>query len=289
MKEFTLDFIRCLNCGSKLNLDIIKSQNEIEEGFLECSKCQSVYPIIEKIPIIWNEPENYFSQRRKLGGKLAKNVSKTMKLFLKRSLIQNHKNIEDRSNLEERWAIIYKNSTKSKFYSLIKKELEKLPKSETTVEYGCSIGLMSSFLAENSQKSFGIDMSFNAIKLAKQNLSENLDYIVADSLSPLFGTKKFDLVLTFNILELVEPSMFLKKISTQIDKGFLIISDPYDFDRGRRSVKTQLDENSLRQNLKRLGFKILQDTKKPSYLPWSLNLSPRSKLTYKTDLIIAKK
>ena len=33
----------------------------------------------------------------------------------------------------------------------------------------------------------------------------NLDYIVADSLSPVFGKLQFDLILALNVLELIEP------------------------------------------------------------------------------------
>ena len=115
MKEFTLDLICCIKCGSKLNLDIIKNQTEIEEGFLDCPSCHSSYPIIEKIPILWNA-ENYFSQRRKLGGKLTKNVSNKMKNFLKKSLKPNLRTIEDRTEIEERWTTIYQNSIRTKFF-----------------------------------------------------------------------------------------------------------------------------------------------------------------------------
>ena len=288
MKEFTLDLICCIKCGSKLNLDIIKNQMEIEEGFLDCPNCHLSYPIIEKIPILWTA-ENYFSQRRKLGGTLTKNVSNKMRNFLKTSLKHNLRNLEDRTDIEERWTKIYRNSTRSKFYSTIKNHLEKLPKSKISVEYGCSIGLMSSFLANRSEFSLGVDRSFSALRYAKNNSPNNLDFVVADSLSSIFSTKKFELVLALNILELVEPEKFLKQISKQIRTGYLVISDPYDFDRGKNSVKTPVDENSVRQNLRNLGFKIIKNTDNPSHIPWNLKLNSRATLNYKTDFIIAKK
>ncbi|MDH3619123.1 MAG: methyltransferase type 11, partial [Nitrosopumilus sp.] len=68
MKEFSLDYLRCVNCGSKLEVDIFKKLQEIEEGILECKKCKSQYPIIEKIPILWDDFTNYISNRRMLGG-----------------------------------------------------------------------------------------------------------------------------------------------------------------------------------------------------------------------------
>jgi len=289
LKEFSLDYLRCVNCGSKLEVDIFKKLQEIEEGILECKKCKSQYPIIEKIPILWDDFTNYISNRRMLGGKLVHSVSNPMKKFLKASLAKNIKNIEDRTNLEERWTVIYQNSSRSRFYSLIKNELRKLPPSKIAVEYGCSIGIMSSFLSNSSQTIFGVDRSFSAIKTASKKSRANLDYFVADSLSPIFGKTKFDLIVALNLLELVEPLDFLKQISSQIKSGYLVISDPYDNDRGKKSVKKPLDENTLRQNLKNMEFTINSRTCNPSKILWSLKLNPRAILNYKVDLIVAKK
>jgi uncharacterized protein YbaR (Trm112 family) len=289
LKEFSLDYLRCIKCGSKLELDVFKKQKEIEEGILECKKCKSLYPVIDKIPILWDDFTNYISNRRMLGGKLVQSASNPMKKFLKNSLTKNIKNREDRTNLEGRWTGIYQNSSRSKFYSVIKNELRKLPNSKLVLEYGCSIGIMSSFLANSSQTVFGVDRSFSAIKIATRESKENLDYFVADSLSPIFGKTKFDLVLALNLLELIEPVDFLKQISAQIQRGYLIISDPYDNDRGKNSVKKPLNEITLRQNLKNLKFRISSETNNPSKISWNLKLNPRTTLNYKVDLVTAKK
>ena len=289
MKEFSLDYLRCIKCGSKLELDIFKKQREIEEGLLECKKCTSLYPIIEKIPILWDDFPNYISNRRMLGGKLANSVSIKMNNFLKDSLNKNIKVIEDRTKLEERWADIYQKSRRSRFYSTIKSELRNLQPSKMVLEYGCSIGIMSSFLADSHQIVFGVDRSFSAIKIAMNESKENLDYFVADSLSPLFGKTKFNLILALNILELIEPLDFLKQISLQIQKGYFLITDPYDNDRGKNSVKHPLDEDTLRQNLRNLKFKITSSTFNPSNISWNLKLNPRATLNYKVDLVIAEK
>ncbi len=289
MKEFSLDYLRCINCGSELELEVFKKYVEIEEGILECKKCKSLYPIIEKIPILWDDFANYLSNRRMLGGTLVNSVSSKMRKFLKNSLSKNIKNIEDRTKLEERWTIIYQNSMRSRFYSRVKNELGKLPNSKLVLEYGCSIGIISSFLANSSQTVFGVDRSFNAIRIAKKESKENLDYFVADLHSPIFGKTKFDLIVALNLLELVEPADFLKQIFGQIHKGFLIITDPYDNDRGKNSVKRPVDEATLRQNLKNLKFKITPSTNRPSNISWNLKLNPRATINYKVDLVVAKK
>ena len=113
--------------------------------------------------------------------------------------------------------------------------------------------------------------------------------LFADLVSDVFGKTKFDLILALNVLELVEPKDLLQHIYKQILKGSFVLSDPYDFDRGKNSVKKPLDELTLRTSLEELGFTISVKTKKPSYLTWNLKLNPRSTLNYKVDLIIAKK
>lgn len=290
MKEFSLEYLRCVNCCSKLDLNVFSYQNEIEEGMLECKNCNSKFPIIDKIPILWGDFSVYLANRRSLGGQLFHSVSDKMKEFVKKSLITKTQKMDDRTNLEKRWAGIYQKSHRSKFYSIIKKELEKLPHSKISLDYGCSIGIITDFMADLNSTVFGIDHSFNALKIAKSKKSkDNLDYFVADLLSPIFGRQKFDLIVALNLLELVEPLDLLTHFSRQVKQGSLVISDPYDFDRGENSVKKSVDEKSLRQNLKNLGFKITESTVTPSKIPWTLNLNQRASLNYKVDLVIAKK
>ena len=290
MLESSLQFLRCVRCGSKLELNACKIDKEIEEGILECKKCSLEFPILESIPIMWNDFTLYLSSRKVLGGKLFR-LAKTerLKKFLKSSLSKIDPVCDDRTALEERWSVIYQNSKSSKFYSILKHSLGSIEKSNLVVEYGCSVGIMTSFLAESHEMVFGIDRSFTALQRAKQVRKNNLDYIASDILSPVFGTLQFDLVLALNILELVEPVELLNLVSKQIASGYFVITDPYDFDRGANSVKKPLDEITLRTNLNNLGFEILPKTKIPSNIPWNLNLNSRATLNYKADLVICKK
>ena len=289
MFESSLEFLRCPRCGSKLELDVLKQDKEIDEGFLECKKCNLRFPIIKKIPILWDDFSKYLSNHKILSGKLYRITnSAKLKKFLK-STLSKTTFIDDRTKLEEKWSKIYQNSKNSKFYSLIKTNLDSLPKSKLVLEYGCSIGTISSYLASSHDTVFGIDKSFNAIQYAKKAFKNNLDYIVADSLSSVFGNLKFNLVIALNVLELIEPIDLLKHVSKQISNGYFVISDPYDFDRGVNSVKKPFDESILRSKMEDFGFQILSKTKKPSQLPWNLKLNPRATLNYKVDLIIGKK
>lgn len=236
---------------------------------------------------MWNDFSKYLSSRRILGGKLYKlSTTSKLKSFVKKSL---NAKTNDRSDIEEKWARIYQNSETSKFYSTIKQNLDTLPSSKFVLEHGCSIGIVTSHLANSNELVFGVDRSFSAIQIAKKQFNDNLDYFVADSLSPVFGKLQFDLILALNVLEIIEPNVLLKSISKQITKGYFVISDPYDFDRGPSSVKNPVDASSLRTDLKNLGFKISNSTKKPSYIPWTLKLNPRATLNYKVDLIMSQK
>jgi uncharacterized protein YbaR (Trm112 family) len=290
MLESSLEFFRCVRCGSKLELDVLKLDKEIEEGTLECSSCNLMFPIIKKIPILWNDFSKYLSDRKVLSGILYQSTtSEKLKKFVKHSLSKINKFNDDRTSLEKRWSSIYQNSKGSKFYSTVKNNINSIPLSDVVLEYGCSIGIMTSWLADSHHMVFGIDRSFDAISYAKKSHKNNLDYAVADSLSPIFGKLHFDLILALNVLDLIEPTEFLKQVSKQISSGHLVITDPYDFDRGINSVKTPFDENMLRTNLEHLGFKILSKTRKPSFIPWNLKLNPRTTLNYRVDLVIAKK
>ena len=72
-------------------------------------------------------------------------------------------------------------------------------------------------------------------------------------------------------------------------KNYLVLSDPYDYERGIRSVKKPLYEQTLRKYLEQLGFKITNNTKTPSHVSWNLRLNPRASLNYKADVIVANK
>jgi len=286
--QFSLEYLRCVNCNSALELEVFERSSEIREGFLLCLNCDGRYPIISKIPILWPNFASYLSNRAQLGGYLM-NQAKNQKLksFVKCSLKKIDRRIADTSPIEKRWVTTYKKSLKSKFYNHIKNSIKKLSQSNLVLEHGCSIGHITQYLAQKHAIVFGIDQSFFAISEAKKNDFKNLDYFVANSLKPPFGKTKFGIVVALNVLELIEPLDFLNVVSSQV-RGTVVISDPYDFERGKESVKQRINSKSLRAELIKLGFTLMQNTTRPSFLPWKLNINSRLSLHYKVDLIIAK-
>ena len=91
------------------------------------------------------------------------------------------------------------------------------------------------------------------------------------------------------MLELVEPTELLTIISKQVKHGYIVISDPYDYDRGKNSVINPLYENDVRKKIHNLGMLIVHGTNIPSSINWNLKINSRTILNYKVDLIIAKR
>jgi len=287
LHESSLPYIQCVRCGHSLELETFEEKNEIIEGLLSCVQCNGVYPIISSIPFLVEDLSLFFSIRAKLGGYLLLNVKdKKIKSLIKQSLQEIKKVGDDITDLERNWVGIYKKSKYSAFQIKVRHVIKKLPQCDFVVEHGCSIGTMSEITAKSHGKIFGIDKSFFALLEAKKRKINNADFFLADSLSRPFGTMKFDIVVALNVLELIEPLQLLKIIKMQA-KRFVLLSDPYDYERGKSSVKVRLDEKSLRSKLKQAGFKLINNTRKPSFISWKLDVNPRLELNYKVDLVLA--
>lgn len=231
----------------------------------------------------------HLSNRPRLGGDLfsAANTVK-MKSFVKKSLSMMGKATEDISVIEKRWAGIYDRNRGSSFYSAIKKSLGSVP-GGVVLEHGCSVGIVARHLAKDRSTVFGIDRSYYAVLMAKKHARQNMDYFVADSLEQPFGRTKFDVVVGLNIFELIEPKTLLKSLARQVKRGgFLVLSDPYDYERGAKSVREPLFEDAVRSELAKSGFSISHNTKRPSRIGWNLQLYDRAVLRYKVDLVIGQ-
>jgi len=284
-------FLFCIKCKGKLSLEILdERESVIKEGFFSCSKCNSKYPIISKIPILVEDLTQFFTNRPFLGKWLIKSsLTNTMKKFIKKNIPIIPKSEFDLSANEAFWTEIYRNNKRSIFYKNIKSQLSKLPPKNFVVEYGSSIGTISNTLALKHKQIFGIDKSFFALVEANKKSPKNCTYILSDVIKHPFGKKKFDLIVALNLFDIVEPSLLIKTISKQISNGLIFLSDPYDYNRGKNSVKKPLDENQIRETLRQNGFEITKNTKKPTKINWNIKFNERISINYKVDIIIARK
>jgi len=283
-------FVFCVKCKCALTLDVFDETSEINEGFFLCNNCNLKFPIISKIPILVENLSHFLSNRSSLGGLLfEQSLTKTMKDFIKNIMSKMKKTENDFFLTEKRWTNIYLSNRKSSFYKNIKFHISKIPTKNFVVEYGSSIGIISNTLGLKHKHVFGVDTSFSALLQAKKKSPKNCEYFLADILQNPFGKKKFDLILALNMFELVEPSLLVKTISKQISNGFIFLSDPYDYVRGKNSVKNPLNENEIRETLYQNNFQINKITKSPSKLNWNLKINDRTQLNYKVDIILARK
>jgi hypothetical protein len=272
-----------------LELEIFEQKSEITEGLLSCTHCGNLYPIVSSIPFLIEDLSLYFSIRTKLGGYLlihAKNPK--IKSLIKKSLQKISHIGDDTSDLEKNWTRIYKKSKQTVFKAKITNAIRMLPRCGLVVEHGCSIGTTSEILAKHHDMIFGIDKSFFALVEAKKRKIQNADFFLADSLSSPFDKTQFDCVVALNVLELIEPLQLLQVMNLQAHR-FVVLSDPYDYERGKSSVKVRLDEISIRKKLRQSGFKLIQKSNVSQFIPWHLDVNPRLTLDYKVDLIVASR
>ena len=290
MYQKNSQFISCIKCKGKLNLEVLNETSEITEGFLYCKNCHLKFPIISQIPIMIRNLSQFLGNRPSLGGLLLKlSLTKQMKYFIKQTMSKIQKSNNDFFQTEKYWTNIYSSNRNSLFYKIVKSHLSKISKRTFVIEYGSSIGIISNTLGLNHVHVFGIDTSFSALLEAKKKSPENCEYILSDILQHPFGNKKFDLIIALNLFELVEPTSLLKIIFSQIRNGFIFLSDPYDYNRGKNSVKKPLNEIQLRQILYQNKFQITKNTKTPSKINWNLKINERTSLVYKVDIISARK
>jgi len=283
--EFSLEYLRCVHCGGRLELDVLHATREVNEGFLTCRRCAHVFPIVMKIPVMWKTLRSYLSERRKLGGLLyAQAGDPRLKSFIRQSL-GGDRLLADKSDHESHWARVYSSSRDSAFYSKVRRVVTRLD-SDTALEHGCSVGTVSAHLSKHNRHTLGIDRSFSALLVAKTDFDERSDYFVADSLNHPFGSRRFDTVVGLNLLEIIEPTELLSVLSRQVG-GTLVLADPYDNDRGASSVRRPVGPGSLRLELARRRFRISADTQRPGFIPWRLKISDRAEMRYRVDLVVS--
>ena len=243
-----------------------------------------------KIPIMMENLSQFLRNRSSLGGFLVQSsLTKSMKEFIKQNMSKIQKPSNDFFQTEKRWTDIYHSNRKSSFYKIIKSHLLKIPSKNFVVEYGASIGIISNTLGLKHKHVFGIDISFSSLLEAKKISPKNCEYILADILQHPFAKKKFDLIIALNLFELIEPASLLKTISSQTSNGLIFLSDPYDYVRGKNSVKNPLNETEIRTLLQQNQFQITKTTKTPSKINWNLKINERTNLVYKVDIISARK
>jgi len=312
MKNSVAEELICVTngCNSNLDIECIKSEHDdCIEGFLHCNNCKAVYPIIDGVAVIVNDFACYASERPMVFGSwLIESKSTSMKEFLKETARRIKTTSENRYEIGGAWFLPYLAMHSSQkvdkhfarvakqdfgnFYKNVSKLiLRKFASKHLCLDLGCAIGTTTKELAKKVDFVFGADQSFSFIKEArKRNIASNAEFFVADSLQLPFSGNKFDLIVSLNLIDLVEPKKLLTNIHSLLAiNGSIVLTDPYDFRDTKGNPQPLYNGKTLRELLTSLGFVIDRSTLNESFIPWLLRIHNRAYLVYFTDLVIAKK
>ncbi len=292
----------------------LADENECIEGFLQCSHCETIYPIIEGVAIAVKNLSAYVQSRTISYGKwILKTKTDKMRRFLKEASTNVNRSYLGNDRYEEdgvwfapyRWTH-YNHEPTDRLLSSLRWRLKPnelynrvvhgvSPKMDgIALDMGCSVGYSTLTVAKKFAFTIGIDLSFSFIKEARRRMfeygDENVEFCVADSLSAPFASGKFDLVLVFNMINLVDASKLLASIHSLLKPaGYTIITDPFDFNHDPK-FQRRFDSHSFRKFLEESKFRVEDRTSvKESYIPWILKISERSYIFYFVDYIKARK
>ena len=107
---------------------------------------------------------------------------------------------------------------------------KKYCKNKKVLDIGCGFGLGTSIVGEVATNILGIDYSVEAIKNAKKNKLKNVDFKTLDALKLSKITKKFDVILSFEIIEHLtfsQAQTFIRDMHKLLNKnGILLLTTP---------------------------------------------------------------
>jgi len=108
-------------------------------------------------------------------------------------------------------------------------EAAKLAKDKIVLDYGCNNGYGTSVISPCCKEVIGLDVSSKAIKQAKKICeSENTHFNICNGTDIPFESKKFDLVVSFQVIEHIsDPKKYLSEIKRVLSKnGVAIFTTP---------------------------------------------------------------
>ncbi len=313
MKNSVAEELICIRngCGSSIAIECIRNNHDdCIEGFLHCKDCRALYPILDGVAVIVDDFASYVSERPKILGKwLVESESTAMKEFLKENASCIKATAENRYEEGGVWFLPYlaMHSARSKgdkhFAKITKQDFQSFYRNVTELvahrfaegglclEVGCAVGTITNELAKKTDFVFGVDQSFSFIKEArKRSRVSNAEFLVANSLLLPFARSKFNLVVSLNMIDLVDPDKLIANIHSLVAiNGSVLLTDPYDFRDDRGNPRPLYNGRSLRKLLRNTGFSVDASTSHESFIPWILRINNRAYLVYFTDLIIAKK
>lgn len=140
-------------------------------------------------------------------------------------------------------------------------------------------------MSRDGADTIGIDVSFPAL-LAARRRNAGAAHILADSV--LFECGLADMIISLNMLEVVEPLELLSRMASQ-SRRYMVLADPYDYIRGERTVRNPLHADALREQIVSMGFRLVAGTTQQAHIPWNIRINPRTSVRYMVDLVVAER
>ena len=266
--------IACTACSSDM----------VRRGDMEwCVACGASYPVVSRIPVLFGDLRGYLAERHSVGVQMMRSCGPDVQEMVAAAMPADA-GCDSRGASERRWAAIYQSGADAGMYRHV---LDVAPpvSGHTVLEHGCSVGTLSRLLRDDGAEVTGVDASFPALSMAARQ-GHDIRYVAADSASLSCGM--FDVVVSLNMLEIIEPRTLLGAMASRAARR-VVVADPYDYSRGDRTVSGPMDGTAVRGFLRSMGFDIVAGTERPSFIPWEIRISPRTTVQYMVDLIIGER
>lgn len=248
--------IACTACSSDM----------VRRGDMErCVACGASYPVVSGVPVLFGDLRGYLAERHSVGVQMMRSCGPDVQEVVAAAMPADA-GCDSRGASERRWAAIYQSGADAGMYRHI---LDVAPpvSGHTVLEHGCSVGTLSRLLRDEGAEVTGVDASFPALSMAARQ-GRDIRYVAADSASLSCGM--FDVVVSLNMLEIIEPRTLLGAMASRAARR-VVVADPYDYPRGDRTVSEPMDGTAVRGFLRGMGFDIVAGTERPSFIPWEIH------------------
>jgi len=218
MQENILDILICPNCKNQdltINIDS-KRDSHIISGEIRCSKCKSIYQIIDSVPIM-----------------LSKNKTKN-NLNIKENDYRDKQIKYYAEKCDEGFEINRPHNAGRLYQYLIDYKFNKAFKSSPTpitnctlLDVCCGSGMATEYYAKQGAEVVGSDVSFAAVKRAKrrsQKKNFQSEFVVGDTENLPFKDDSFDFVCVHDGLHHLEkPRSGFRELSRIARKSVFLI------------------------------------------------------------------
>lgn len=302
--------------GDRIDLRTLEREGEV----WGCA-CGRRYPIVDGVPIILKDPAAF------LRNEIATVVERDLAPEVATLLVEAGPDDAPYARLLEHLSIYIDSQWGDRAeppptgpgagfgLAAILDKLRALPRVDSVVELGCSVGRVAAELAANANHVVGLDLQFGAVRRARRLLSgeplaysrrmlgrdyatahvrgiaaDNVTLLCSSALDPPLAFDAFDRVVAINLLDSVASPMQLLAVADGLcaPGGELVLTSPYSWQSSVMADHERLGPAAVRSLLGE-GLAGKYQIEDEIDLPWTLRRDARSALTYQVDYVRARK